>query len=307
MPLPAVVGVKEGINLPRYPSVPGRLRAKKKEVERIVAGSSPSGALGLGAGEDSAASAARCPARRSCACDCRRRTLRRRDPRARRRGRAGRRRPARAHRVGRTMSGAAPARYAAIGIEFGGAAVSGPVLVFVEHAGGEADRLVARGARAGARRSPRARRDPWQRSCSVDGRGCRGAARGTRGRRSRMVATDTAPGRLCAGRRGARRSRQLVAAPIAGRGRGRRDRARRTRCWPTGRATGPADGRQRASRSSPGDPFRLTRQRWAGSLLEDARLDAPVRLLTVAPHAVAPTPAAAAGPRADRRPVRRRA
>jgi electron transfer flavoprotein beta subunit len=33
VPLPAVVAVKEGINLPRYPSVPGRLRAKKKEVE----------------------------------------------------------------------------------------------------------------------------------------------------------------------------------------------------------------------------------------------------------------------------------
>ena len=36
VPLPAVVGVREGINLPRYPSVPGRLRAKKKEIERIV-------------------------------------------------------------------------------------------------------------------------------------------------------------------------------------------------------------------------------------------------------------------------------
>ncbi len=34
VPLPAVVSVKEGINLPRYPSIPGRLRAKKKEVER---------------------------------------------------------------------------------------------------------------------------------------------------------------------------------------------------------------------------------------------------------------------------------
>lgn len=33
--LPAVITVKEGINLPRYPSVPGRLRAKKKEIERI--------------------------------------------------------------------------------------------------------------------------------------------------------------------------------------------------------------------------------------------------------------------------------
>jgi electron transfer flavoprotein beta subunit len=34
LPLPAVVSVKEGINLPRYPSVPGRLRARKKEIER---------------------------------------------------------------------------------------------------------------------------------------------------------------------------------------------------------------------------------------------------------------------------------
>jgi electron transfer flavoprotein beta subunit len=32
VPLPAVVTVKEGINLPRYPSVPGRLRAKRKPV-----------------------------------------------------------------------------------------------------------------------------------------------------------------------------------------------------------------------------------------------------------------------------------
>jgi electron transfer flavoprotein beta subunit len=32
--LPAVFTVKEGINLPRYPSVPGRLRAKKAEIER---------------------------------------------------------------------------------------------------------------------------------------------------------------------------------------------------------------------------------------------------------------------------------
>lgn len=32
LPLPAIVSVKEGINLPRYPSVPGRMRAKKKPV-----------------------------------------------------------------------------------------------------------------------------------------------------------------------------------------------------------------------------------------------------------------------------------
>jgi electron transfer flavoprotein beta subunit len=32
VPMPAVVSVKEGINLPRYPSVPGRMRAKRKPV-----------------------------------------------------------------------------------------------------------------------------------------------------------------------------------------------------------------------------------------------------------------------------------
>ena len=33
--LPAVLTVKEGINLPRYPSLPGRLKAKKKPIQRI--------------------------------------------------------------------------------------------------------------------------------------------------------------------------------------------------------------------------------------------------------------------------------
>jgi electron transfer flavoprotein beta subunit len=35
LPLPALVTVKEGINLPRYASLPGRLRAKKATIERI--------------------------------------------------------------------------------------------------------------------------------------------------------------------------------------------------------------------------------------------------------------------------------
>ncbi len=45
----------------------------------------------------------------------------------------------------------------------------------------------------------------------------------------------------------------------------------------------------------PGDRFGITRQRWAGSLLEDAWLDGPVWLLTVAPHAVTIEETAAAG------------
>ena len=34
--LPAVVSVKEGINLPRYPSLPGRMRAKKAVIEQTT-------------------------------------------------------------------------------------------------------------------------------------------------------------------------------------------------------------------------------------------------------------------------------
>jgi electron transfer flavoprotein beta subunit len=34
IPLPAVISVKEGINLPRYPSLPGRLRARRAAIEQ---------------------------------------------------------------------------------------------------------------------------------------------------------------------------------------------------------------------------------------------------------------------------------
>ena len=48
MPLPAVVSVKEGLNLPRYPSIPGRLRAKRKEIERIQPAWSSAGPAKVG-------------------------------------------------------------------------------------------------------------------------------------------------------------------------------------------------------------------------------------------------------------------
>ena len=38
----------------------------------------------------------------------------------------------------------------------------------------------------------------------------------------------------------------------------------------------------------PGDPWVVTRARWGGSLLEEAGIEGVVKLLTVAPHAVAP-------------------
>ncbi|MDQ1511654.1 MAG: electron transfer flavoprotein beta subunit [Actinomycetota bacterium] len=44
--LPAVAGVKEGINLPRYPTLPGRLRSKKAEVQTMIA-TAASGGLAM--------------------------------------------------------------------------------------------------------------------------------------------------------------------------------------------------------------------------------------------------------------------
>ncbi len=43
LPMPAVLGVKEGLNLPRYPSVPGRLRARKREIVRMTPAPRPGG------------------------------------------------------------------------------------------------------------------------------------------------------------------------------------------------------------------------------------------------------------------------
>jgi electron transfer flavoprotein beta subunit len=43
VPLPAVVAVKEGINLPRYPTLSGRLKSKKLEITRHSSDVSPGG------------------------------------------------------------------------------------------------------------------------------------------------------------------------------------------------------------------------------------------------------------------------
>jgi electron transfer flavoprotein alpha subunit len=49
-----------------------------------------------------------------------------------------------------------------------------------------------------------------------------------------------------------------------------------------------------------GDPALVTRMRWGGSVLEQARLHGPVKLMTVAPHAVAAEPAPAGEPAVER-------
>ena len=43
LPLPAVLGIKEGINLPRYPTMKGRLAAKKAEVAQVAPEGEPGG------------------------------------------------------------------------------------------------------------------------------------------------------------------------------------------------------------------------------------------------------------------------
>ena len=43
LPLPAVVGVKEGINLPRYPTMKGRLASKRGDVTRLDVTAEPGG------------------------------------------------------------------------------------------------------------------------------------------------------------------------------------------------------------------------------------------------------------------------
>ena len=43
LPLPACVGVKEGINLPRYPTMRGRLASKKAELASVEASAEPGG------------------------------------------------------------------------------------------------------------------------------------------------------------------------------------------------------------------------------------------------------------------------
>ena len=43
LPLPAVVGVKEGINLPRYPTMKGRLASKRVEIIRLDLDDAPGG------------------------------------------------------------------------------------------------------------------------------------------------------------------------------------------------------------------------------------------------------------------------
>ena len=115
---------------------------------------------------------------------------------------------------------------------------------------------------------------------ALDVRPRRSAAR--RRRRSRID-----DGRLFAPTAGPPRSPSVTASGADRGPRARTDRGNEVLAH-VARHARPADGRE-LHRSTPGDPVTLTRVRWGGSLLEEARLHGTPALLTVAPHAVRPT------------------
>ena len=216
VPMPAVVTVKEGINLPRYPSVPGRLRAKRKPLDELDARATGAAA---------------------------------RDGQARA--------PARIGQAGARSSATAPTRpprWSASSTTWDWCNET-MVLVFAERSDDELFRQAlafARGAGEG-----------------------RHAARW----RSRIR-------RLLAGRRGHRAGqrdppdarRALVVAPGT-------DRGNEVLAHVAAMLDLPMAAN--CTSATPGEPLTLTRVRWGGSLLEEARLHGSPALLTVAPHAVA--------------------
>ena len=161
--------------------------------------------------------------------------------------------------------------------------MSGAVVAFVEHAGGEPDRLSleALGLARGLAKELGAPLD-----AIVLGSDAQSVSRlGRHGVGLAHVATDArlddyAPAAWAAAIREVISVRAPAAVVAAG-----SDRGNEVMAHVAARLGLPMSAN--TVEVSPGDSWQLVRQRWAGSLLEDATLDAPVRLLTVAPHAVA--------------------
>ena len=144
------------------------------------------------------------------------------------------------------------------------------------------DAVVARGADPGSTAGRRGRADRSRRSSSATTPRPRPGTLGAFGVSTAHVVDRSPldrlfPGGLGRAARPARRIEQRRSwswppGPIAA-----------TRSWPTSAAFAGSAMAANCIEVEPGEPFRLTRQRWAGSLLEDATLDGPVRFLTIAP------------------------
>ncbi len=241
LPLPAVVTVQEGLNLPRYPSVPGRLRRQEEAARRVARRSGRAAAA--------RAVAARRPGGRGEAG---------RDPRPGPRGGARGRRAAPADR-GRVMTTPRPDS-------------STPTAT--------RERRLAAGARA--RAQPRRRTsDALADRRPAPARPAPGGARGDVAHVAEHEALATfAPDAWAA-----------IVVALAERARRRRPSSRRapsaaTRCWRTSPAHGRAARGELRRRHARRPAARVTRVRWGGSLLEEARAARAPR----APHGRRRTP-----------------
>ena len=219
LPLPAVVTVLEGLNLPRYPSVPGRMRA----------GASRSRSRSRSAGVAARALPARRPGRRGAP-----------GRGARPRGRRGarRRRSARVDRGGVVT------------------------LVLVEHADGVPSEASLQALALAASLGETGRRAPDRARCR---RGCRAVSGRRRARRRARGARR--PSRPTPGRRSSsgvveRTGHTAVVAPGTPHATDAMARA-------AARLGEPLAANVVAV--TPGTPLQLTRTRWGGSLLEEAR------------------------------------
>jgi electron transfer flavoprotein alpha subunit len=166
--------------------------------------------------------------------------------------------------------------------------MSGAVLAFVEHLDGEPDRLSLE-ALVLARGVAKALGVPLDAVVLGSGAEAAAARLGVHGVGLAHVAVDArldgfAPAAWAAAIRATLAARSAAAVIAAGSERGNEVMAHVAA--PLGLPMA-----ANVTAVTPGDSWRLVRQRWAGSLLEDAALDAPVRLITVAPHAVAVDPA----------------
>ncbi|MEA2675448.1 MAG: electron transfer flavoprotein alpha subunit [Chloroflexota bacterium] len=169
--------------------------------------------------------------------------------------------------------------------------MSGAVLAFVEHAGGEPDRLSLE-ALAFARSLAGRLGAPLEAVLLASGGEGVAGQLGAHGVAAAHVASDSrlddfAPAAWGAAIRAVVAARQPAAVVVAGSERGNEVLAHVAARLGLPMAANVIE-------VTPGDSWRLVRQRWAGSLLEDAALDAQIRLLSVAPHAVVAAPAAAA-------------
>ena len=164
--------------------------------------------------------------------------------------------------------------------------MSGPILVFVEHAAGEADRVsletlaFARGLATGLGGPP------VEALLVGGGPTALAPSLGAHGVATSHVVDDArvagayAPGAWGAALAELAKSRGAEAVLAPG-----TDRGAEVLAHAAARLGMPLAAN--VVSATPGESWRLTRQRWAGSLLEDATLDASIRLMSLAPHAVA--------------------